>query len=269
VPVPVRRSAAVIASLLLCATAGTAAAATADRPTPRIVGGDDASTVSTPWVVALTTSSGSFFCGGTLVGPTRVVTAAHCVTETLATGGMTTKSPTSLRVVAGRTDLRGYDGMNVRIASVWADPFFRDVGTGHDVAVLTLAVPVPYRALPMVTAGDQTPYAEGVTATVYGWGRVGETAPPSPTLRSVRVPVVADKTCASEEADYDSGSMVCAGYPDGGKDACAGDSGGALVVAGQLAGIVSWGDGCARPGKPGVYTRLATYRDEVSVQTGV
>jgi secreted trypsin-like serine protease len=262
VPSYVRRSAAVLASLLLC----SAPAYGAGAGTPRIVGGDEASTTTTPWVVALTTSNGAFFCGGTLVGPTKVVTAAHCVTQALATGGMTTKSPSSLRIVAGRTDLRTSDGMQVRVSSVWADPSFRDVGTGHDVAVLTLSRSVPYRTLPLVAAGDASGYAPGVVATVLGWGRVGETAGPSPTLQSVRVPVVSDQTCAGEESDYDATAMVCAGYPNGGKDACAGDSGGPMVVDGRLVGVVSWGDGCARAGKPGVYTRLTSYEDEVSAQ---
>ena len=263
-PIHVRRSAAVLASLLLCAAG--AAPAFAGGASPRIVGGDDASTTTTPWVVALTTDSGAFFCGGTLVGPAKVVTAAHCVTQALATGGMTTKAPSSLRVVAGRTDLRTRDGLQVRVSSVWADPNFRDVGTGHDVAVLTLARTVPYRTLPIVAAGDTSGYNPGVVATVLGWGRVGESAAPSPTLQSVQVPVVADKTCATEESDFDAGSMVCAGYPQGGRDACAGDSGGPMVVDGRLVGVVSWGDGCARAGKPGVYTRLTSYRDEVAAQ---
>ncbi|GAA3437640.1 S1 family peptidase [Kutzneria kofuensis] len=265
-PFHVRRSAAVLASLLLCA--GVVPAHASPGGSPRIVGGDEASTTTTPWVVALTTSAGAFFCGGTLVAPTKVVTAAHCVTQALATGGMTTKAPSSLRIVAGRTDLRTKDGLQVRISSVWADPDFRDVGTGHDVAVLTLARTVPYRTLPLVAAGDTSAYAAGVMATVLGWGRVGENAAPSPTLQSVQVPVVADKTCAAEEGDFDATGMVCAGYPQGGKDACAGDSGGPMVVDGRLVGVVSWGDGCARAGKPGVYTRLASYRDEVSAQLG-
>jgi len=268
VPSFIRRSAAVLASLLLSAGSLWAAPAYAGDASPRIVGGDDASTTTTPWVVALTTDGGSFFCGGTLVAPTKVVTAAHCVTQALATGGMTTKSPSSLRVVAGRTDLRGRDGLQVRIASVWADPSFRDVGTGHDVAVLTLTRSVPYRTLPIVAAGDTSGYATGAMATVLGWGRVGESAAPSPTLRSVQVPVIADQTCANEEQDFNADSMVCAGYPQGGKDACAGDSGGPMVVDGRLVGVVSWGNGCAEAGHPGVYTRLVNYRDEVSAQLG-
>jgi secreted trypsin-like serine protease len=267
VPSYVRRSAAVLASLLLCAgSIGAGPADASSAGTPRIVGGDEASTTTTPWVVALTTSGGQFFCGGTLVAPTKVVTAAHCVTTPMFNSGVAAKSPSSLRVVAGRTDLRSYDGVEVRVSSVWFDPKFRDVGAGDDVAVLTLARTVPYRTLPLVAAGDTAGYAPGVMATVLGWGRLAEGAGPSPTLQSVQVPVVADKTCAAEESDFDANAMVCAGYPQGGRDACAGDSGGPMVVDGRLVGVVSWGDGCARAGKPGVYTRLTSYQDEVSAQ---
>jgi secreted trypsin-like serine protease len=268
VPSYVRRSAAVLASLLFCTAAPAHAAVSAidGAGSARIVGGDEASTTTTPWVVALTTSNGTFFCGGTLVAPTKVVTAAHCVTTPMFNSGVAAKAPSSLRVVAGRTDLRTDDGINARVSSVWFDPKFHDVGSGHDVAVLTLARTVPYRTLPLVAANDTSGYAPGVPATVLGWGRLAEGAGPSPTLQSVQVPVVADRTCAAEESDFDANAMVCAGYPQGGRDACAGDSGGPMVVDGRLVGVVSWGDGCARAGKPGIYTRLTSYQDEVSAQ---
>ena len=78
------------------------------------------------------------------------------------------------------------------------------------------------------------------------------------------VPVVSDADCKADYSIYDAKSMVCAGYAQGGVDACQGDSGGPLVVGDTLIGLVSFGDGCGRPGKPGVYTRVSSYADQIA-----
>src|SRR3954452_3707476 len=105
----------------------------------------------------------------------------------------------------------------------------------------------------------------GAIGRVVGWGATTEGGSVSETLQQVDVPVVPDSTCASAyRAGYDAQSMFCAGYPQGGRDACQGDSGGPLmvdtdpspVVAWQLAGVVSGGEGCAEPGRYGLYSRL-------------
>jgi secreted trypsin-like serine protease len=83
------------------------------------------------------------------------------------------------------------------------------------------------------------------------------------------VPVVGGAGCRTGYPEYSPSSMLCAGYPEGGIDACKGDSGGPLVVDGGLIGIVSYGEGCAKPGKPGVYTRVSTYADEIATQAGL
>jgi secreted trypsin-like serine protease len=137
------------------------------------------------------------------------------------------------------------------------------VTKGDDVAVLTLAEPLPGETLPLVDANDTASYAPGTEATVLGWGRTAEGANPSPALRQVQVPIETDAECARSVPEYRPGAMVCAGYPRGGKDACEGDSGGPMVVGGRLVGVVSYGRGCARPGQPGIYTRLAGYRDQL------
>jgi secreted trypsin-like serine protease len=81
------------------------------------------------------------------------------------------------------------------------------------------------------------------------------------------VPITSDDACrAAYPGDVDTAFYVCAGYPDGGIDTCQGDSGGPLVVDGRLAGIVHGGEGCARPGKPGVYVRMTEFTDEVAGQ---
>ncbi|KAA2258555.1 serine protease [Solihabitans fulvus] len=259
--------AATLAVLALAGCLGQGQALAAGRARPAIVGGTSATTTAYPWAVALTTDQGEFFCGGALAAPTKVITAAHCVTERTAVG-VRSLPVESLRVVVGRTDLRARDGASVLVDRTWVHPDFRDAMAGADVAVLTLAQPVSARPVPLVGAGDGASYQPGTEATVLGWGRTGEYRDPSPTLREVRVPIMPDTECARDEDTYAPDSMTCAGLPDGGKDACDGDSGGPMTVGGRLAGVVSWGDGCARRGKPGVYVRLAAYRELVGAQLG-
>ncbi|SDQ44858.1 Trypsin [Actinopolyspora saharensis] len=227
----------------------------------RVVGGQATRVGEAPWVAALTDRSGGQFCGGTLVAADKVVTAAHC---TMTPGGESPRSVRDLSVVLGRKDLRTGAGQSVEVERVWRHPRYEHFTSGFDVAVLTLSRKVATRPVEMVGAAEETPYAPGTTGSVYGWGRTGESEPASPVLRSVRVPVMANSRCARAYESFDSGGMFCAGYSEGGKDACAGDSGGPFIVRGRLVGVVSYGNGCARSGFPGVYTRLARYADEIA-----
>lgn len=236
-----KRCAVLMAVIALVSGATTAGA---------VVGGTPAEVEDTPWVVAITTTDGQLICGGALVAPDKVVTAAHCVTAKGVVGD-DQRSAEQLRVVAGRTDLRVQgEGVEAAVVSVWRHPDYREVTKGDDVAVLTLARALPYRTIALGEGGD-----DGV---VLGWGRTSENSAPAMSLRKVTVPVLSDQECLLKEPDYRQGAMLCAGR--GGRDACTGDSGGPLVVRGRLAGVVSFGRGCARPDEPGVYTRLAHYR---------
>ncbi|HJD83923.1 serine protease [Kitasatospora aureofaciens] len=247
---------------------GAAAPAEAQR---RVVGGEAVSTADHPWIVALSSRpqfgsgrSGQF-CGGALVTPTKVVTAAHCFYD--ESRGRVDRP--GLKVIVGRDDMRGSTGHEVAVQQVWIHPDYDFAANMNDVAVLTLAESQGARpVVELVGQGESGPYAAGTGAQVYGWGDTSGRGDYSPVLRGVDVHIVPDQTCAhaypgGPESKFDARGMVCAGEEKGGKDACQGDSGGPLIVAGRLAGLVSWGTGCAEAAHPGVYTRVSSVTDAV------
>ena len=107
----------------------------------------------------------------------------------------------------------------------------------------------------------------GACAVVSGWGALASDGGIPDRLQAVNLPLVSEAECRQAYPGQITGGMICAGLPEGGRDSCQGDSGGPLVVRGlserhwQLAGVVSWGAGCAEPGLYGVYARVATYLD--------
>ncbi|MFC8449983.1 S1 family peptidase [Kitasatospora sp. NPDC057223] len=268
-----RRPAALLALLAALPVSLVAAGPSASaEPQRRIVGGAPTTGGEHPWVVALASRqqfgsgrSGQF-CGGALVTPTKVVTAAHCFYD--ETKGRRVDRP-GLKVLLGRDDLRGPSGREVDVQNIWIHPEYSFAANMNDVAVVTLARPQDDRALiELVGQGETEPYAPGTRSQVYGWGDTVGDGHYSPTLRGVDVPIVADETCAhaypgGPDGHFDARGMVCAGEADGGRDACQGDSGGPLVINGRLAGVVSWGTGCAEAVHPGVYTRIAAVADAV------
>ncbi|MFD6549517.1 trypsin-like serine protease [Streptomyces sp. NPDC058398] len=243
---------------------------TAPEKTPFIIGGSETTISSAPWMVQLsyydsTAGTGSF-CGGTLVAPNKVLTAAHCVAGLdWADNGA---------VVAGATGL--LDSANGTVAGVhrqWSHPHFTSSTLQNDVAVLTLDRPLENQWAKLVAAGDSAAYKAGNSATVYGWGLTSGAADAdlSANLRKVTLPLVSDSTCNSAmnsvlgEDDFVEGSMFCAGTPatgadEGTKSPCNGDSGGAVMSGGKIVGIVSWGvSGCTAKGAYPVFTKVSSY----------
>lgn len=252
-----RKTAAVTATVA-AAAAALLSAPTAEAASTRIVGGTTTTTTTYPFVMQITDASQSQFCGGTLVSATKVVTAAHCLVG--ETNG-------SIRVVGGRTFRNGTNGTVSPVSDIWIHPDYTTATEGNDVAVLTLSTPMPYKTAPYVDSSDTGVYAAGSTARVLGWGTTSSNGSSSNQLRTATVPVVADSSCTSSYgSDFIRSDMVCAGKTSGGVDTCQGDSGGPLLIGGVLAGITSWGEGCAQAGFPGVYTRLTTFSDEVTAQ---
>ncbi|MER6428052.1 serine protease [Streptomyces sp900105245] len=252
-----RQTAAIMAAAA-AAAAGLLASPTASAAPQPIVGGTTTTTTAYPFMMQITDASQNQFCGGTLVAPKKVVTAAHCMV------GETTGS---VRVVGGRTYLNGTNGTVSRVSKIWINPDYTDATNGDDVAVLTLSTSMPYTTAKYVSSSQTSVYAAGSTARILGWGTTSENGSSSNQLRTATVPIVSDSSCRSSYgSDFVQSDMVCAGYTSGGVDTCQGDSGGPLLIGGALAGITSWGEGCAEAGYPGVYTRLTTFSNLVTTQ---
>ncbi|MFJ4819153.1 S1 family serine peptidase [Streptomyces sp. NPDC088801] len=232
-----------------------------------VIGGFPVEASQSPWTVALSSRDrfggmrAGQFCGGAAVGPSIVLTAAHCLDEEVLGGPP--ERVRDLKVIAGRTDLlSGREGQEIAVRRTWVNPAYDGVSNAGDFAVLTLAEPLRGDSVISMAADGDPAYTAGETATVYGWGDTSGTGEYPDGLRAARVRVLPDALCeeaypGGESGTYDAASMLCAGEAEGGRDACQGDSGGPLVAQGRLIGLVSWGIGCGRAGNPGVYMRVS------------
>ncbi|MGW7050825.1 trypsin-like serine protease [Streptomyces sp. NPDC054887] len=231
---------------------------------PMVIGGTDTSIASAPWMAQLFYNDGpdSFFCGGAVVAPTKILTAAHCVK------GVDWKGKGV--VVTGSEKLGS--GARSAVWRQWSHPKYSDRTLDNDIAVLTLASPVKARPIATAKSDDTSSYRAGTKATVYGWGRTTSTSNAvSQTLRKAELPLNSNATCADWQLGHQfvKGHMVCAGKPAGGRDsntktACNGDSGGPLVVGGRVVGVVSWGvKDCVEKGAYSVYAKVSSYAGSV------
>jgi secreted trypsin-like serine protease len=251
-------------------------------PAHAIVGGSDAAPGEYPYVAHIVIDR-SFQCTGTLVTPRHVVTAAHCAS--LAPGGIANVAIgqpgqlIELSIGAHRTPsaslLGGYQsGGEKHVAKrVYVNPGWQGLGSvSHDAAVIELDKASSKRPVKIASARERSLWRAGTLATIAGFGVTEPDGEQPDVLQEARVPIVADSRAAAaypyliEGIDplfggFEGRTQVAAGYPKGGTDTCQGDSGGPLLVpAGsvrRLVGDTSYGAGCAEPGFPGVYGRLA------------
>ncbi len=225
-------------------------------PASAVVGGSDA-TRAYPHMAALE-RDGSFICGGSLVAPGFVLTAAHCVAD---------EPGAAYRVGLGSAD-RTAPAERIDVAQVTVhESYGRPTAASNDVALLRLASPSAQAPIAVLEPGEEGRWAPGKTVTVIGWGTrvtndvIGVTA--TERLQEVSVPRQADATCSqSYGGGFEASSELCAGELLGLKDSCQGDSGGPLMVDGPagvpaLVGVVSFGTGCGLPTQYGVYARVA------------
>lgn len=234
-----------------------------------IVGGKDAIPFSWPWQVELGLPILGQICGGSLISPQWVMTAAHC--ELFGTW-----LPSLYRVTLGVFNKgKSEPGQQVLgISEIHIHPNYGKNKNGWDIALLKLKTPVTFTdhispvCLPSVQK-EELPAAD-TNVFVTGWGKTREGGIfSSSTLRQVAVPLQSTEKCRASYTDrlYEE-TEFCAGLDAGGKDSCQGDSGGPVVFQDpadenrwKQIGIVSWGEGCARPKFFGVYSKVAAYVD--------
>lgn len=242
----------------------------------RIVGGSVTAAVVFPWQAAVVLDASRFsgtdaqrqFCGGTLLTSRVVQTAAHCIADT-DPDGPGAADPNDIDVVLGRTTLSSEEGERLDVQALYVSPDFSPATNANDFAWIVLEADASLgsteQTIQVAGPDEAALWAPGAPTRVSGWGNTVEGGNSSDQLNQALVPIVEDSRCDDTDVygtRFKVESMVCAGLMEGGADSCQGDSGGPLVspVEGggyRLVGIVSWGTGCARASKPGVYSRIA------------
>uniref|UniRef100_A0A4W3JXD1 Peptidase S1 domain-containing protein n=1 Tax=Callorhinchus milii TaxID=7868 RepID=A0A4W3JXD1_CALMI len=218
----------------------------------KIVGGEDARNGEWPWQVSLQMGMYGHICGASIVSNRWLLSAAHCFQDSDSIR-YTIKLITHFMAV-----------MNTRIVTrsikrITVHSKYNQYTSDYDIALLELNAPVFFSDTiqPICLPAATHVFSNGAHCYVTGWGS---------TRKEARVKMIPLSTCNKLYENGVTPRMLCAGYLHGGVDACQGDSGGPLVCLEKgkkwfLAGIVSWGEGCARHNRPGVYTRVSRFRD--------
>lgn len=238
--------------------------------TIKIVGGGVATEGQQRWITSLQYNN-DHFCGGALVAAEWVLTAAHCVQGESA-------SDSAFSVWVGGHNLnRASQGYRRDVTQIVRHGQYNDNTLVNDIALLKLASPIPSEVstvlLPTMALMNGAG-APNQPATVSGWGALSEGGSSPARLHQVTLPIVSNAVCNSGAAygGEINGKQICAGLAAGGKDSCQGDSGGPLWVTSGgnefHIGVVSWGEGCARPNKYGVYTRTYSHRNWILDRIG-
>lgn len=244
--------------LLACLASAAPASAVVQRDV-KVLSGTVAAPGQFPWMAAIVDggardASGGQFCGGTVIAPRVVLTAAHCLPG---------RRPGELDVVIGRTRLSRDDGERLDVTALRVHPEYDPQAQTNDIALLQLASPTAAPAAVVPPAPDEAAATQpSARVVVAGWGATSEGGRGSDDLQFVRLTMRSARTCDRRYDGVSATTQLCAGGAKD-QDSCQGDSGGPLFVgegdAARLLGIVSYGEGCGRAGVPGVYTRVSGY----------
>ncbi|KAE8295025.1 Suppressor of tumorigenicity 14 protein-like protein [Larimichthys crocea] len=241
--------------------------------TSRIVGGEDADEGEFPWQVSLHVKNFGHVCGASIISPRWLVTAAHCVQDD---GRTRYSQPGTWEAYLG-LHTQGKLGSAVKrnLKQVISHPNYNAYTYDNDIALMELDSPVSYNDFirPICLPSSQHDFPTGNTVWITGWGATREGGFAATVLQKAQVRIINHEVCNKLMGGQITSRMLCAGVLTGGVDACQGDSGGPLTSSSGgpsfLAGVVSWGDGCARRNKPGIYSTVTKYRAWIKEKTGV
>ncbi|WP_027186356.1 S1 family serine peptidase [Desulfovibrio inopinatus] len=251
------------------------------QATARIIGGIETDPSDWPFMAVLVengeTPENGFHCGGSLIAATWVVTAAHCVVSSWGAVSL----PNAIDVYLGKHLLSDSNGQKFSVKRVIPHPNYDNDTANNDIALLELSTAAPtsvYTPVKLVAQNDPDNLTTvGTISTAVGWGATNSGGYIYPDeLRQVNLPIYDFETAKASYATYGytlTDTMLPAGYSAGGKDACSGDSGGPLLVPTAdnseyvLAGVTSWGEGCAQPDLPGIWTKISVLASWVTSYT--
>ncbi|XP_030048072.1 plasma kallikrein [Microcaecilia unicolor] len=232
----------------------------------RVVGGKNSSINNWPWQLSLHIkgfSSSRHICGGSIINNQWILTAAHCIPEQLKRndiwiiyGGISSQSEINKTTPF------------FTVKEIIIHPLYDQAEKGYDIALFKLGTPMPYTLYQKPICLPSKEFRNNVFSSCWitGWGYTLEKGKAENVLQEATIPLISNEDCQSNYKNYKiTNLMVCAGYEQGAIDACKGDSGGPLVCKHEenwyLIGVTSWGEGCGRPGQPGVYTKVSNFID--------
>ncbi|XP_040899744.1 suppressor of tumorigenicity 14 protein homolog [Toxotes jaculatrix] len=239
----------------------------------RIVGGQNAELGEWPWQVSLHFLTNGHVCGASIISERWLLSAAHC----FVTSSPLNHVASNWQTYSGMQDQYKQDGVQRRsLKSIISHPDYNQMTFDYDIALLELSEPLEFTNTiqPICLPSSSHVFPAGMSCWVTGWGALREGGQTAQLLQKASVKIINDSVCNMVTEGQVTSRMLCSGFLAGGVDACQGDSGGPLVCFEESgkwfqAGIVSWGEGCARRNKPGVYSRVTKLRDWIKSEVGI
>nr|XP_040022216.1 suppressor of tumorigenicity 14 protein homolog isoform X1 [Gasterosteus aculeatus aculeatus] len=239
----------------------------------RIVGGQNAELGEWPWQVSLHFKTMGHVCGASIISDKWLLSASHC----FITSDNDHLVPSNWQTYSGMQDQYKLDDIQLRLVQrIITHPDYNQMTFDYDVSLLELSKPLEFTNTiqPICLPSPSHVFPPGMTCWVTGWGALREGGSKSQRLQKAMVKIINDTVCNTVTEGQVTSRMLCSGFLSGGVDACQGDSGGPLACFEESgkwfqAGIVSWGEGCARRNKPGVYSRVTKLIEWIKRETKI